>query len=244
MEAQQRKLIEHIWYKYKVQPINRRLLVAIAGAPGSGKTTLSTHLVSVLNALAKESSSLSVLPAISVSMDGYHLYRSQLDALPNPIEAHQRRGAAFTFNVDGYGALISKLRSHSSSEDIEAVWAPSFDHAVKDPIENSIQIKPSHRIVIVEGNYVALSIGKWKDISHMFDVVVFVQVDEETAGRRLVGRHMSAGIVNNETEGWERVRGNDMINGREIAENIVDGPGVDLHVITSVESDSWVHEKV
>ena len=33
---------------------------------------------------------------------------------------------------------------------------PSFDHAVGDPKEAEIHIKPQHRVVLIEGNYLLL----------------------------------------------------------------------------------------
>lgn len=36
------------------------------------------------------------------------------------------------------------------------VRVPSFDHGVGDPVEGDIAVSPSHRFVIVEGNYLLL----------------------------------------------------------------------------------------
>ena len=33
---------------------------------------------------------------------------------------------------------------------------PSFDHNVKDPVEDDIEVLEHHRVVIVEGNYLHL----------------------------------------------------------------------------------------
>ena len=33
---------------------------------------------------------------------------------------------------------------------------PSFDHNLKDPVENDIEVTEAHRILIVEGNYLHL----------------------------------------------------------------------------------------
>jgi pantothenate kinase len=41
-------------------------------------------------------------PAAFVPMDGYHLSRAQLDAMPDPNTAHARRGAAFTFDAGSF----------------------------------------------------------------------------------------------------------------------------------------------
>ena len=67
--------------------VSRRHLVGLAGSPGSGKTTTAAQVVARANALAVADVA-AVLP-----MDGFHLYRSQLDALPDPREAHRLRGA-------------------------------------------------------------------------------------------------------------------------------------------------------
>lgn len=59
-------------------------MVALAGSPGSGKSTVAGEVVRRLNKLwreerwwSNESSDLSV----AVPMDGFHLYRWQLDAM-------------------------------------------------------------------------------------------------------------------------------------------------------------------
>ena len=67
-------------------------------------------------------------------MDGYHLSRRQLDSLPDPTSAHARRGAEYTFDGDSFVALVKKLREPLCPE-TQTFFAPSFDHAIKDPGE-------------------------------------------------------------------------------------------------------------
>lgn len=45
------------------------------------------------------------------------------------------------------------------------ILAPSFDHATKDPVEDSIVISSRTRIVIVEGNYTLLNQAPWSDVA-------------------------------------------------------------------------------
>lgn len=86
-------------------------------------------------------------------MDGYHLTRAQLSAMPNPAVAHARRGAAFTFDGDSFVQLVRQLKADEPLTDTTpTVFAPSFDHAVKDPKEGDIRIERTHRIVVLEGN--------------------------------------------------------------------------------------------
>jgi len=87
-------------------------------------------------------------------MDGFHLTRAQLDALPDPANAHARRGAEFTFDGEGFLKLVQRLRPPLTSSS-SVVYAPSFDHAVKDPKEDDIMVDVSHRIIVFEGNCTA-----------------------------------------------------------------------------------------
>ena len=77
--------------------------------------------------------------------------RAQLDTFPNPAEAHARRGAAFTFDGEGFVNLVKRL-AEPVTESTETIWAPDFDHAAKDPRENAIAVERHNRIVVLEGN--------------------------------------------------------------------------------------------
>jgi len=148
-------------------------------------------------------------------MDGYHLTRAQLSAMPDPATAHARRGAAFTFDSAGFLELLLALRAPISS-DAPAITAPSFDHAAKDPVASAISVPSSCRIVVLEGLYLALNEGDWARARECMDLVWFVEVDEATARRRLVKRHVAAGIAKDEEDAGQRADANDLPNGREI----------------------------
>lgn len=88
--------------------------------------------------------------ATALPMDGFHLTRAQLSAMPDPELAHARRGAEFTFDGHGFYELVKELRKPVTSA--KTVWAPSFDHALKDPVEKGIEVGPEVRVVVFEGN--------------------------------------------------------------------------------------------
>lgn len=118
-----------------------------------GKTTLSITVTAALNARYAASNpggTASPLAAF-VPMDGYHLTRAQLDAMPDPTTAHARRGAEFTFDGSGFLKLVQTLRE-PITEETGTILAPSFDHAIKDPKEDDIAVAPTQRIVVFEGN--------------------------------------------------------------------------------------------
>lgn len=205
----------------------------------AGKTTLAAKVADAIDARYRAASpglSLGTTHPIAafIPMDGFHLTRAELSAMPDPTTAHARRGAAFTFDGAAYLALVKALREPITPE-MRTLYAPSFDHAVKDPVENDIAISPSARVVVLEGNYVALNREPWKDAAALLDEVWFVEVKEDVARRRLVDRHVAAGIAGSAEEARRRVDENDLVNGQEIVENMVK---VD-EVVHSIEDDAW-----
>ncbi|KAM0333557.1 hypothetical protein ACHAQA_002222 [Verticillium albo-atrum] len=239
MESQVGHLVSKAWEKYQSTPPNQRLLLAIGGIPGSGKTTLSGLVTTRLNALAAAACPSAPPPAAFVPMDGYHLTRAQLSALPNPVEAHARRGAVYTFNGEAFLSLVRAVRAPlTGGPDTPTIRAPSFDHAVKDPKEDDIPIEPFHRIVVFEGNYVALDRPVWRDAAALMDELWFVDVDFDVARKRLIKRHVRAGIATDEADADKRARENDLVNGKEIVDY-----RLKVHeVIVSREDGAWVHE--
>ncbi|WJX84318.1 hypothetical protein P8452_66907 [Trifolium repens] len=189
---------------------NYKFFVGLAGPPGAGKSTIAHEVASRINKLWPEKASSfnsQVRPpdvAIVVPMDGFHLYRSELDAMKNPEEAHARRGAPWTFNPTRLLTCLKNLRVHGS------VYAPSFDHGVGDPVEDDIFVNLQHKIIIVEGNYLLLEDGVWKEISSLFDEKWFIDIDIDKAMQRVLKRHISTDKPADIAK--QRVENNDRLN--------------------------------
>ncbi|XP_059433670.1 putative uridine kinase C227.14 [Corylus avellana] len=187
-----------------------KYIVGLAGPPGSGKSTLASEVARRVNKLwLQKASSLDsqVKPpdiATVLPMDGFHLYRSQLDKMENPEEAHARRGAPWTFDP---ALLLSRLRILRNQG---SVYVPSFDHGVGDPVEDDIFVSFQHKVIIVEGNYILLEDGVWKEISSVFDEKWFIEVDIDTSMQRVLNRHISTGKPPNVAK-W-RINYNDRPN--------------------------------
>ncbi|KAJ4388255.1 hypothetical protein N0V85_007745 [Neurospora sp. IMI 360204] len=241
MEEQVFRLVDRAWGKYLETPKDQRLLIAIAGIPGSGKTTLSQIIANRLNNLHATNppyASLVTEIAIALPMDGFHLTRAQLSAMPYPELAHARRGAEFTFDGQGFYELVKELRQ-PMTEESQTVWAPSFDHALKDPVEKGIEVAREVRVVIFEGNYLLLDQKPWSDASKLMDLKFFVRVPFPVARKRLVKRHLAAGIASTPEEADKRAVENDLVNG-EMIEKLLREDEVD-EVVESMEDGKWVH---
>lgn len=168
--------------------------IGLAGGPGSGKSTFAEALKARLGEL------LTVIP-----LDGYHYYRSELDAMEDPEEAHIRRGAPFTFNSTRFVDDLIKARDTG-----EGVF-PSFDHGAGDPVEATIKLPTGPQIVLVEGNYLLLDTEPWCQLrARVFDETWFLDVTVPECNRRVGERHVKTGLT--EELAKLRVATNDSIN--------------------------------
>lgn len=168
-----------------------RVLLGITGSPGSGKTTLARDVVSAVNAHLAEPGDGT---AAYLPMDGFHLANATLDALGR----HDRKGAVDTF--DGWG-FLSLLRRVVTEID-HAVYAPSFERAVDEPVAGALAIPPEARLVVVEGNYLLADVEPWSRIPSLLAESWFVATPEEDRMRRLVDRHIRHGRSPEAARAW------------------------------------------
>ncbi|CAN7724164.1 nucleoside triphosphate hydrolase [Phyllobacterium sp. LjRoot231] len=171
-----------------------RLIVAIAGPPGAGKSTVSTSLCDAIN--ARDKGAAAVVP-----MDGFHLDNVILDAL----DLRKRKGSPPTFDCAGFEVLLKRLRS--SGEDIVI---PLFDRKLDLARAGAGIVKAGQRILLVEGNYLLLDQSPWDRLASRFDVTVFLQVDRLELENRLVQRWL--GFGHNVGSAQQRALSNDMPN--------------------------------
>lgn len=177
-----------------------RVLISLAGIPGSGKSTTAALVTDELNKRG--------IPAEVVGMDGFHYTRKELAKRIGEEKAIKYRGAPYTFDAAGVVDLARHLVRPG-----QPVKFPTFDHAVKDPVLDGGEVAPNTRVVILEGNYVHLDEPEWKDIMKLATDTWFVDVDKAVARARLAKRHVESGIVGNLAAGEARADSNDLVNG-------------------------------
>lgn len=150
-----------------------RALIGITGAPGAGKSTFASALEQRLTATD--------LATAVVPMDGFHLAHARL------VESGQVgvKGAQHTFDADGFVHLLRRVRAQRS----ETIWAPEFDRSIENPIAGSIAIRPAHRVIVTEGNYLLTAIPPWDQVAALLDEIWYVDPPETTRLTWLIGRH-------------------------------------------------------
>ncbi|WP_159946198.1 nucleoside triphosphate hydrolase [Rhizobium sp. 18065] len=171
-----------------------RFIVAIAGPPGAGKSTLADRLNETLLARGHAAT---ILP-----MDGFHLDNGILEErglLP-------RKGAPETFDVRGLGDILRAVRAGGE------VLVPVFDRSRELAIAAARCISTEDRIILAEGNYLLLDDKPWSLLAPLFDFTVMVSPPVNELERRLVERWQSFGMTPDEIAA--KVGGNDLPNGR------------------------------
>lgn len=174
-----------------------RSITAIAGPPGSGKSTLAERLEAALNEL--EPGSAAVLP-----MDGYHYDDRVLEARGlRPI-----KGAPETFDVGGFAAMLERLRRNDEAE----IAVPVFDRSIEIARAGARLIPARVRHLLVEGNYLLLDEGLWRNLRSRYDTTVLLVEPEETLRTRLEARW--AGLSPEARSA--KIDGNDLPNARRV----------------------------
>ncbi len=185
------------------------MIVAIVGAPGSGKSTLSEAVRQAL--VSQESLSAEVVP-----MDGFHYDNAILDAMG----ARARKGAPHTFDVDGLAALLARLRSAPLSD----VAVPVFDREHDVSRASARIIAKQVQVLLVEGNYLLLDQAPWTQLRQHFDLSVKIDAPMSVLQQRLMQRWLDLDL--SEATARAKVEGNDLPNARLVE---AQSSGADLH---------------
>lgn len=175
-----------------------RFITAVAGPPGAGKSTLAEAVAERLNADAGAEVA-AVFP-----MDGYHFDDGILEARGQ----RARKGAPFTFDVDGYRATLMRLRAEPDA----AIAVPVFDRSLEVSRGSARIIGAAHRFIITEGNYLLLDEDPWRTLAPLFDLTVMVRETEEELLRRLTARWQHYGLSEDAMKA--KLADNDMPNVR------------------------------
>jgi len=168
-----------------------RFIVAIAGPPGSGKSSLAERLSEVLPA-----DKTAVVP-----MDGFHFD----DIILNRRGLRSRKGAPETFDFAGFAALLGRIRSGEPD-----IAIPVFDRSMELSRAGAAIIGSDVKFVLVEGNYLLLDEEPWSGLGSLFDFSIFVDVPRSELERRLMERWRGHGKSDDDSRAW--IASNDMPN--------------------------------
>jgi pantothenate kinase len=182
-----------------------RRLLGLCGPPAAGKSALARALVDGIN-LRLGTDTAAYLP-----LDGFHLSNIQLERLG----LTDRKGSPQSFDVNGYVALLRRLGSVPPPA--HEVYAPDYDRALHEPVAARHVVGPDVRLVVTEGNYLALDAPGWRDAAELLDALWYVEAPDGLRERRLRERHL--GNRSSEERTRARIEGNDRPNGELVKES-------------------------
>lgn len=168
-----------------------RIVVAIAGPPGAGKSTLAAELAALL-----PEGSAAVVP-----FDGFHYD----DAVLEKIGWRQRKGAPETFDLDGYESLLARLKTADRD-----VAVPIFDRSMELSRAAAAIVPKTVKFILTEGNYLLLDEAPWDRLARLFDLTIFLDVPRDELERRLIQRWLDHGRTPEDGRAW--VESNDLPN--------------------------------
>ena len=159
-----------------------RSLLAIAGAPGAGKSTLARALEKRLG-----------VRSMAVGLDGFHFSRAHLASIGRLEDI----GALDTFDARSFVDLVRRLRNND-----HAVLAPSFDREREEPVPDALRVPTEVRLVLLEGNYLLVTEDPWGELASLFDETWYCDPDEAVRIRNLILRHEAFGKSEKEATDW------------------------------------------
>ncbi|MFK7744230.1 MAG: nucleoside/nucleotide kinase family protein [Roseobacter sp.] len=174
---------------------NKIRIVALVGAPASGKSTLA-------QAISAHDPSVSVVP-----MDGFHL--------DNPLLEKRgllaRKGSPDSFDALG---LVHLLRRFAAGE--RPIY-PTFDRVTDRSIAGAGEVSETCETVLVEGNYLLLDKPQWRDLKSLWDLTIQVDVPRDILRIRLLERWRGFGF--SDAEATAKTEGNDLPNADFVLQN-------------------------
>lgn len=178
----------------------KRVLIAISGPPGAGKSTLAEE---VCNQLINSGLSAKIIP-----MDGFHLDNNKLDE----IGLREKKGAPDTFDAEGFVNLVKQLMDNK-----RAVSVPHFNRETDSVVENQDHVNMEDHILIVEGNYLLLETEPWSQLKNYFDLTISINPGIDTLRQRLIQRWINNGHTQEQAE--RRALSNDIPNAQTVLNN-------------------------
>ena len=189
-----------------------RYIIAIAGPPGCGKSSIA-HL---LNYLLKNNFNLNttILP-----LDGFHhknnyLQSNRISIKNRVLSLYDIKGAPETYNLESFINSLKKLING------ENFYWPIYSRKIHNPIEKGIKITDDKSIFIIEGNYLLLDELPWKELTRYYNKKIFISSSLHFLKKRIIKRKLAGG--HSRKEAVKHYKISDRENIKRVLNNTVD----------------------
>ena len=155
-----------------------RQVLGIAGGPGVGKSTLAQKLTAELGGVA-----------VYVPMDGFHMRHAKLEGLGTVAD----KGMPHTFEGAAFADFLAQLKAATGDMN-----GPGYSRKIEDVVDGAFAVPAATRLLVVEGNYLLLSMAPWWRVKPLLDRAVFIGLPRELVRARLMKRHAEEGLFTEE----------------------------------------------
>jgi pantothenate kinase len=188
--------------KARLHSAHSPLIVAIAGPPATGKSTLAESLVKDLRASGQI--------AAFCPMDGFHKTNAQLDAdLLRDV-----KGRIDTFDAAAFERAVTRLTKR------DTFWWPLYSRQRHDPVPEGTRIEGNEDVYVIEGNYILTNADPWRSAAAHFNLSIFMDAPDHILMERLKQRHTRGGKGDVETS--DKIARIDMPNAEFIRNGAVE----------------------
>lgn len=175
----------------------KRQMIAIAGAPGTGKSTISETLKQFINKHYPETAD--ILP-----MDGFHFD----DAVLISRGHRAYKGAPYSFDLEGFRVMLKRVQEGNGKD----IAIPVFDRTIEMSRAAAHIINANASLIICEGNYLLLDKPGWRELKESFDLTIMLKEPEDIIEERLRKRWLDLGFDPAAAE--SKLKSNDLPNMR------------------------------
>ena len=174
---------------------NKRLLIALAGPPGSGKGRIASKIAKIVN---QSGVSCSVLSVDGCSQESH-----------NDTSSISPKSPSWTFKGAAAVDLVQQIQKQTTEQN--DIKSPFTIH-VEDVEAHNLNVAGDASIVIFEGLYVLCEDLPWTRIGDMVHERWFVEVEPELARQRVVKRFLITGFEKDYEAACTRYDENDVFN--------------------------------
>lgn len=211
-----------------------RYVVLLAGPCGSGKSVLAA-LWERIAADVNPSFQFQVLPEDAFHYSNNYLASHETVRDGKAITLLAIKGASETYDLN---ALTEALRNlYHRKHDMRWPW---YDVRIHDSVPDAIKVNDSG-LFIVEGHYMLLDRPGWSQLRSFADASVFLDIQEDTAKKAVIGRHMQSG--RSEASSMVHYENSDSVNNRLIREHRLEMGETDITLVVHPDRSISLQDK-
>ncbi len=227
-----RPLLEYMHHKHVEHP--RRLMVAIGGPPGSGKSYIAEQISWIIGKGLLPGCFCTTLPMEGFFYPHQYLRQNYRKTSEGNISLADVKGGPDTYDVASMKISLERLKT---AQDEDIFW-PGFNKDYNDVIPRLYRVSSSFNVILVQGDFLLLDRGPYSGLPGLFDARIYIESPAAAVISHLMQRH----ILNGSTEfaAKERLKKIDLPNAR-IAESTRTGADliIERNTLEELVSLKW-----